>query len=198
MVLAVVRRIALMLALTTAPSSCLITRTEEVRVPTLLTPPIIQDIQGLTRPRLGALFEKDEAEGGNTTVEFSVPIDDDGLEDLLQWRFFVNDDRDCVPQDGGSNCDPRDQPQPRELPSNGSRRRYITETVPVPRLGCNKVELYVSSRLRLSGNFRTPVREGDVAFTTWWVFVRPRAGAVPTADGGAGNPVESCPFQVQP
>jgi hypothetical protein len=189
--LAVVRRIALMLAATTSLSACLITRTEEVRVPTPLTRPRIQDVQGITTPRLGALFEVEETD--RTTVEFRVPVEDDGVNDLLQWRFFVNDDRDCVPQDGGSNCDPVDQPTPRELPGNGNRVREIREFVPVPRLGCNRIELWVSSRLRLSGNFRTPEREGDVDFTTWWIFVRPRDGSIP-----AGDPVELCTNRLQP
>ncbi len=196
MVLAVVRRIALMLATATALSSCLITRADEVRVTTPLTPPRIQDVQGITTPRIGALLEIDETD--LTTYAFRVPVDDDGVNDLLQWRFFVNDDRDCVPQDGGANCEPINQPQPHEFPSDGNRRREIRETVRLPEAGCNRVELYVSSRLRLSGNFRTPEREGDVDFRTWWVFVRPRAGTIPASDGGVDDAIERCRFLVQP
>jgi hypothetical protein len=187
--LAVVRRIALMLATTTGLAACLITRTEEVRVLPLLTVPRIQDVQGLTSPRLGALLEIEETD--NTTQAFRVPVDDDGVNDLLQWRFFVNDNRDCVPQDGSVNCEPVNQPTPHEIPSTGAVRREIRETVQLPETGCNKIELYVSSRLRLSGNYRTPDREGDIAFTTWWIFVRPRSGSIP-ADGGVGDQVESC------
>lgn len=194
--LAVVGRIALMLAVATSLPACLITRTEEVRVPAAVTPPRIQDEQGRTSPRLGALLEVDETD--RTTVDFRVPVEDDNVDDLLQWRFFVNDDRDCVPLDGGTNCDPVDQPTPRELVSNGERVREIRETVPVPHVGCNRVELYVSSRLRLSGNYRTPAIEGDIDFRTWWIFVRARGGAVPAGDGGVVDPIESCPFRVQP
>lgn len=188
------RRIDSLIVAATLASGCLITRTEEVRVPSPLTPPRIQDIQGLTTPRLGSLIEVDETD--QTVVTFRVPVEDDGVDDLLQWRFFVNDNRDCVPQDGGSNCDPLNQPTPRELPGNGTLVREVRETVRVPRTGCNRVELYVSSRLRLSGNFRTPERQGDLAFTTWWIFVRPR---VPEAsDGGVDDQIKRCPFRIQP
>lgn len=162
----------------------------------LLTPPRIQDVQGLTSPRIGALLEVPETD--NTTYAFRVPVDDDGVTDLLQWRFFVNDDRDCVPQDGGLNCEPVNQPTPHELPSNGMVRREIRETVQLPRLGCNKIELYVSSRLRLSGNYRTPDREGDLDFRTWWIFVRPRSDTPPVGDGGVVDQIEACPFALQP
>lgn len=174
-------------------TACLITRTEEVRVPPSLTPPRIQDIQGLTSPRLGTLVVVDPDQA---TVNFRVPVEDDGVDDSLQWRFFVNDDRDCVPQEGGVNCDPINQPTPRELPGNGTRLREIRESVRVPRSGCNRIELYVSSRLRLSGNFRTPERPGDLAFTTWWVFVRQSVPGPP--DESINDPVKRCPFRVQP
>lgn len=161
-----------------------------------LTPPRIQDVQGLTSPRLGALLEIDETD--NTSYDFRVPVDDEGVTDLLQWRFFLNDNRDCVPQDGSVNCEDDNQPGPRELGSNGAVRREIRQTVSGLVVGCNRVELYVSSRLRLSGNYRTPDREGDVDFRTWWIFVRPRSGTIPAGDGGVVDQVEACRFMVQP
>jgi len=187
------RRAGLLIAAVKLSTACLITRTEEVRVPPPLTPPRIQDIQGLTTPRLGTLLVVDPDQ---TAVTFRVPVEDDGVDDLLQWRFFVNDDRDCVPQEGGANCAPINQPTPRELPGNGTRLREIRESVRIPRSGCNRIELYVSSRLRLSGNFRMPERPGDIAFTTWWVFVRQSVPRPP--DGSIDDSVESCPFRPQP
>lgn len=196
MVLAVVRPTALMLAPVAALASCLITRTDEVRVPTPVTAPRIQDIQGITTPRLGALLETDEIAPGSTPVTFRVPVDDDGVDDPLQYQFFVNADRDCVPRGEDTSCEPG--PRLGQVNSNGMRRRFVERVIQLPEVGCNRVELYVSSRLRLSGNFRTPEREGDVDFRTWWIFVRPRSGAVPSADGGLVDAIRLCPYLVQP
>lgn len=194
--LAVVRRNALMLA-AAAVSSCLITRTEEVRVPTPLTPPRIQDVQGLTNPRLGVLMEIDEVLGTNgenvTTYPFSVPVDDDNVDDPVQFQFFVNADRDCVPRDGGANCEP-DIPL-RLAGGQVGIRRFVDRTIPLV-VGCNHIELYVSSAFRLDGNFHTPVRDGDVDFATFWIFVRSANPAV--TDGGVEDPIERCQYLVQP
>jgi hypothetical protein len=188
--LAVVGRIALMLAVATSLPACLITRTDEVRVPTPLTRPRIQDVQGLTTPRLGALLLVDGTDGN--AVEFRVPVDDDGVNDPLQFQFFVNDDRDCVPQDGGPSCEPTSRLG--AVPSNGTTRRIINKSFLVSDLdvGCNRIELYVSSAFRIEGNFRTPVRDGDVDFRTWWVFVRSPNGTLPPTS------IEACRQLVQP
>lgn len=182
-----------MLAITAPLSSCLVTRTEEVRVPSPLTRPVIQDVQGFTTPRLGALLEIDQGED-LTTLEFRVPVDDDGVDDPMQFQFFVNEDRDCVPRDGGASCEPTRRLG--EVPANGMRRRLITRTITFTETGCNRVELLVASRIPQSGNFRTPERADDSDFRTWWIFVRPRT-STPT-DGGVVDPVEACRFLVQP
>ncbi len=162
-------------------------------MPPPVTVPQIRDVQGFTSPRLGALLEIDEGEEA-TTLEFRVPVDDDGVNDSMQYQFFVNEDRDCVARDGGVSCEPARRLG--EVPPDGTRRRVISRVITFPDVDCNRVDLYVSSRLLQSGNFRTPEREGDLAFQTWWVFVRPRTPS--TADGGVVNPVESCGFMVQP
>lgn len=182
-----------MLAITACLPSCLITRTEEVRVPSPLTVPRIQDVQNITSPRIGALTRIDEDER-NTTQEFVVPVDDDGVNDTMQYQFFVNEDRDCIPRDGGVSCEPSNRLG--EVPPNGEVRRFIRKTINDLSVGCNRVDLYVSSRIPQSGTFRAPDRAGDLAFQSWWIFVRSRTPS--TADGGVSNPVEDCLFQVQP
>jgi hypothetical protein len=82
--------------------------------------------------------------------------------------------RDCQPERGFLAVDP-----------NGSVRRIISVTRPFRSTGCFRVELWVSSRFRASGDFHTPVRSGDVDFATWWVFVRDPPGM---GDGGAPDP----------
>lgn len=181
-----------MLAIAASLSSCLITRTEEMRVPSPLTVPRIQDVQNITSPRIGALTRIDEDER-ETTQEFVVPVDDDGVNDTMQFQFFVNEGRDCI-IDGGVSCEPTNRLG--EVPPNGDVRRYIRRTIKDLVVGCNRVDLYVSSRIPQSGTFRTPERAGDLAFQSWWIFVRSRTPS--TADGGVSNPVENCPFQVQP
>lgn len=163
-------------------------------MPTALTPPRIQDIQGLTVPRLGALFEVDEA--STEPLAFRIPVDDEGVTDPIQFQFFINSDRDCVPRDGGPSCEPG--PRLGEVPADGTTRRFVTRSFAISSLQpyCNRIDLYVSSAFRLDGNFHTPVRDGDVDFRTWWVFVRP---SVATAtDGGVSDPVMLCPFLLQP
>lgn len=175
-------------------AGCIITDTTQYDPQAPLTVPVIQDIQGLTTPRLGNLIEVERSDS-NPTVEFRVPVDDDGLNDPLQFQFIVNGDRDCIALDGGSSCEPSERLG--EIPPNGSLRRIITRTLTMPAVGCNRVELWVSSNLPLSGNFHTPARRGDIAFTTWWVFVRARPGDL-SSDAGAGDPVSRCRYQVQP
>ncbi len=162
-----------------------------------VTPPVILDVQGVTEPRLHNLVTLEEG-GASTAVRFSVPVDDDNVLDRLQFQFFIDDVRDCVPRDGGTNCEPQERLG--ELGSTGDRRRVINRTLRIAGIGCHRVELWVSSNFQLSGNFRTPVREGDVSFATWWIFLRSRPGMSPgtPADGGVSDPVERCGFVVQP
>lgn len=185
-----------MLSLACATGCVLTSRPDELATEPPLTPPVIQDIQGLTTPRLHNLVLI-ETQTQSAQVGLRVPVDDDNVEDTLQYQFFVDDLRDCVPRDGGVGCEPLTT---REIPPNGERRRIVSQQVRVSGLGCHRVELWVSSRFQLSGNFRTPVREGDVSFTTWWVFLRSPSGMSPgtSGDGGVSDPVERCGFIVQP
>lgn len=171
---------------------CIITETTKYDPQAPVTPPVIQDIQGIngTKPRLGAYVDQSDPR-----VEFNVPVDDEGVNDPLQYQFIINGDRDCVPLDGGLSCEPAERLG--EIPPTGDRRRVINRTLTMPAVGCNRVELWVSSNLPLSGNFHTPARAGDIAFTSWWVFIRPRPGDI-TSDAGVEDPISGCRFNVQP
>lgn len=172
-------------------SGCIITNPTEFVAERPLTPPRIRDEQGTTRPRLGNILELQETD---PNVTFYVPVDDTGTNDPLQWQFFVNADRDCRTSEGGDCSAPQ---QSGELSADGNVRRYVEYTLRENRfvVGCNRVELWVSSRFLLSGNRHTPARVGDVDFTTWWVFKR---GTSATGDGGLADPIESCGQRVQP
>ena len=180
----------------TAVTSCLITTPTEVREVAPVTPPRILDLQGTTRPRLGNLLVLTE---GDPPLLFEVPVEDDNVNDRLQSQFFLNNNRDCVPIQGGASCEPNDRV--REIDPNGQRVRTVRKEFRVEdfRIGCNRVELWVSSRFRLSGNFHTPDRPGDFDFASWWVFVRPRPGSGGgEGDGAVIDPVERCAYAVQP
>lgn len=191
------RRVRIFLVTTSCAVGCLITSQSSFQPLPPVTPPVIVDEPNLTVPRLGNLVIIERSElTGLATKTFTVPVDDDGLDDPLQYQFFVNTDRDCLARDGGTSCKPVDRLI--EVSPNGMRRRIVGRTVNIPDDGCNRVELWVSSRFRLSGNYRTPEREGDVASATWWIFVRPRPGTTTDPDAGTANPVEQCRFLVQP
>lgn len=160
-----------------------------------LTRPILVDVQGDTTPRLGNIVSVVRGDAP-ARVTFRVPVDDENADDLVQFQFFVNDNRDCLSGDAGAGCAPG---RVGERPPTGARRRVITETLTFDTLGCNRVELWVSSRFIFGGNFRTPLREGDFAFTTWWVFVRAAPGTGGgSSDAGAADPIEACGNLVQP
>lgn len=181
------------LCTSTISLGCLVAPPPNLPAEAPVTPPVFVDGAGLNTPRLGNIVS---VMRGDTParLEFRVHVDDDNVDDLLQYQFFVNDNRDCLRGDGGVGCSPG---RVGERNSNGMRRRVITETLTFDTLGCNRVELWVSSRFIFGGNFRTPVREGDFAFTTWWVFVRAAPGGG-TVDAGTPDPIEACGNLVQP
>ena len=183
-----------MIACTSCLTACLITRSTETLVAPV-TAPRIQDVKGVTSPRLGGLLVLQQGTGP-TQVDFRVPIDDDGVDKALESQFFVNANRDCVPMTG-TTCEPDLRPE--IVPSDGNVRRMVVRTLTIPQVGCNRVELYVtSSQLLLSGNYRTPSVAGDLAFETWWIFVVPRGGTTTGADGGVFDPLQQCAYLVQP
>lgn len=168
-------------------TSCIVTNPTEYVPERPITPPRIRDVQGTTRPRIGNIVQITESD---PDVRFYVPVDDTGTNDSLEWRFFVNTDRDCNPT-GDSNCGPQ---QDGEIPGDGAaERRYVEHTIrgTLLAVGCNRVELWVSSHFLPQGDRHTPSREGDVDFVTWWVFKAP-SGAT-TVD-----PIESCMQRVLP
>jgi hypothetical protein len=168
-------------------TSCIITNPTEYVTERPLTPPHIRDVRGTTRPRIGNLVEISDAE---PDVTFYVPVDDAGTNDVLEWRFFINTDRDCNPTVDG-NCLPQ---QDGEIRGDGvTERRYVEHTIrgSLLAVGCNRVELWVSSHFLPQGDRHTPQRAGDVDFVTWWVF-KPPTGST-TVD-----PIESCAERVQP
>ncbi len=168
-------------------TSCIITNPTEFVSERPLTPPRIRDVHGTTQPRLGNVVVLRSTDTG---VDFYVPVDDANPNDLLQWQLFINVDRDCAPVDG-VGC----QPQQRgEIAPDGNVRRFVARRIQENRfvVGCNRVELWVSSSFSLSeGDGHTPSRAGDVDFATWWVFKSP-------SDGTPVDPVESCAQRVQP
>ena len=183
-----------MLTFTSCLTACLITRSTENLV-SPVTAPRIQDVQGITSPRLGALLVLQQGTGP-TQVDFRVPVDDDGVDKSLEYQFFVNANRDCVPITGTS-CEPDLRPE--VVPADGNVRRMVTRTITIPQTGCNRVELYVtSSQLLLSGNYRTPSVPGDIAFETWWVFVVARGSTAGSGDAGVFDPLQQCAYLVQP
>lgn len=189
------RRCVRALLATSCTVGCVITSPTSFDPLPPLTPPVIVDEPGVTAPRISNLVRVERGDQP-VQVSFSVPVDDDGVDDPLQYQFFVNADRDCIPRDGGTNCEPTVRLG--EAPTNGTRRRLVRRDIPIPNVGCNRVDLWVSSRFRLSGTYRAPEREGDVAFASWWIFVRPRPGTTPDPDAGAVDTVEQCQYLVQP
>jgi len=173
---------------------CLIAPAPDFPTEAPVTAPVIVDVQGVTTPRLGNIVSVTRGDAP-ARVTFRVPVDDDNADDLVQYQFFVNDNRDCFSGDGGAGCTPL---RAGVRPPTGSRRRIITETLSFDTLGCNRVELWVSSRFIFGENIRTPAREGDFAFVTWWVFVRSSVGGGTVTDAGAPDPIESCVNLVQP
>lgn len=183
------------LVTTSCAVGCLITSPSSFQALPPVTAPVIVDEPGVTSPRIGNIIIVDQGDSPTLVQSFRVPVEDNGLFDPLQFHFFVNADRDCLARNGGNNC----QPQAfGEKMGDGTRRRLLVQEVPITELGCNRVELWVSSRFSLSGNYRTPERDGDVASATWWIFVRPRPGTITDPDAGTANPVEQCRFLVQP
>ncbi len=169
-------------------ASCLITNPTSYVNERPLTPPRVRDVAGTTRPRIGNLVVVSDAE---PDVRMYVPVDDTGSSDPLQWLVFLNTDRDCNPTNE-SNCGPL---QSGEIAGDGATtRRYVEYTLrgSLLAVGCNRVEMWVSSRFLLEGDRHTPAREGDVDFATWWVF-KPDATMGSTVD-----PVEACAQRVQP
>jgi hypothetical protein len=158
-----------------------------------VTPPVIIDQPGITVPRLGNQINVVRGDS-IPQVMFSIPVSDDNLGDRLQFQFYVNSDRDCVGD--RSRCAPVDFG---DREPNGMRQRTITRTLSFSTLGCNRVELWVSSRFTTGDNFRTPARPDDFDFATWWVYVKAAPGAGgPTSDAGAEDPAENCANLVPP
>ncbi|MBL8603370.1 MAG: hypothetical protein JNK72_15705 [Myxococcales bacterium] len=186
-----------MVAALATVAGCLIPSAPEFATEPPLSPPQIVDAPGLTRPRVGNIVLVEQGNAQSELIEFNIPVDDLGVDETLQFNFFVNGDRDCVQSNGASDCAQTENL--RELPpsSDRARRRFITWSRSFRQLGCNRVELYVtSSRFLLNGNFHTPARDGDLAFASWWVFVRAPAGSTSTSDAGTGDSVERCPYIV--
>jgi hypothetical protein len=107
--------------------------------------PRIQDVQGFTSapPRRPA-GDRRGRRGHDAGV--SRPRRRRRGQRLLQYQFFVNDDRDCVPQDGGV---PASRPVARRgAPETARAAGSSPASSCLPDVGCNRVELYVSSRLR--------------------------------------------------
>lgn len=173
---------------------CLITTPSSFQALPPVTTPIIVDEPGVTDPRIANLVVAQRGDR-DVVLPFHILVDDDGIDDPLQYLFFINVDRDCLPRDGGSQCGAtivRDQ-----APS-GVRRRVLDQPIRLTDIGCNRVEMWVSSRFRLNGNYHTPERDGDVASATWWVFVRPPPGTPTDPDAGTADPVERCQNLVRP
>jgi hypothetical protein len=187
-----------MLILAASTAGCLITSPPSFLSEAPLTPPRIQDVPGVTKPRLHNIVDLTaQADGRPTVVTFRVPVDDEGVDEALWYQFFVNDDRDCIELEGGVSCEPA--ARLRTVPASGQRRRFIEASVSLTQLGCNRIELWVtSSEFLQSGNYHTPRREGDVDFATWWVFLRAAPGGVSGGDAGVGDPIERCGQLVQP
>lgn len=184
------------MAITTSvlAAGCLVTPPPDFPAEAPLTAPVIVDVQGLTTPRVGNIVSVVRGDAP-ARVTFRVPVDDANPDDQIQYQFFVNDNRDCLSSDAGVDCAPG---RFGRRVATGERRRLITETLSFDTLGCNRVELWVSSGFVFGGNFRTPQRDGDFAFATWWVFVRAQPGAAGASDAGVTDPVESCANLVQP
>lgn len=177
------RLLPLLLVMTT--TTCIITNPTSYDPDPVLTPPRIRDLPGRTRPRLGNLISLRETD---SSVVFEVPVDDSGLTDALAWRLFVNVERECRGLEAA--CLPSQQGI---VAPNGAAQRVVEATLPESALavGCNRVEVWVSSRFD-SNNLHDPSQLGDIDFATWWVFKRPAGGA----DAGAVDPVESCAWRV--
>jgi hypothetical protein len=180
-------RLRLFPVLLVMTTTCIITNPTRYDPEPVLTPPRIRDLPERTRPRLGNLLSLRETD---PVLVFEVPVDDIGINDPLEWQLFVNVERECRSLDGV--CTPT---QRGTVLPNGTTQRMVETTLPESAftVGCNRVELWVSSNFRFSGDVHQPQREGDVDFATWWVFKR--APGTP-ADGGVVDPVESCPWRV--
>jgi hypothetical protein len=169
-------------------TGCIIFNPTEYEPVRPLTPPRILDEPGVTSPRLGNIVV---LRSNDIRVSFTVPVEDAGTSDDLFWQVFLNLDRECVPS-AGNDC--------RALRSgsadpNGNTRREVTFELPESsfRAGCNRVELWISSRFRDSGDRHTPLRAGDVDSATWWIF-----RSATQSDGGVVDPIETCAQRVTP
>jgi hypothetical protein len=177
-------RLTLITTLTT--TSCLIVNPADSVQELPLTPPRIRDIQGRTRPRIGNLIEIRDTD---PALVFDVPVDDVGVTNPIQWKLFVNFDRDCIP-DENHDCEAG---RAGEVAPDGTLQRRVRATLGenLFAVGCNRVELWVSSRFVLNGDRHTPLQPGDVDFASWWVFKR--ASGSTTID-----PIGDCANRVQP
>lgn len=177
------------MVLLASTSGCLITDPIPYVGEAPLTPPRIVDQAGVTRPRLGNVVIATQVP---YTVEFRIPVEDDGLTDPIEFEFFVDQARECIdPEidggaDGGVTCEPNGPTGTVE--PDGTLRRIIRKSVPLSR-GCHRIELWVtSSRFPQRGNYHTPSRAGDVAFASWWVFVPEMSGG--SVDVSTCTPVQ--------
>lgn len=147
-------------------TSCIITDPTEFTPERPVTPPRVRDVRGARAGRASATSYA-APQDSNPSVRFYVPVDDEGATDSLQWKFFINTERDCAPS-GDNSCGPQ---QSGEIAADGSARRCVEHTIrgTLLAVGCNRIELWVSSSFRLDGNQHTPTRAGDVDFAPWWV-----------------------------
>lgn len=153
-----------------------------------VTPPIILDLPGVTSPRLGGIVQvRLTAENPFPSVDFRVPFTDMGVNDLTDYRFFINQERGlCTAPDGGTRCQPAAEGTIRP-DDNLSIQRELVRTVsnfPGPTTGarCYRVDLFLSERFT---DYQRPRREGDLAMATWWVIAR--------RDTDPAVGLESCP-----
>lgn len=191
-VFAMLLRRVIPLCASAVTAGCLLAPPPNLPAVPALTPPVIVDQPGLTTPRLGNQINVVRGDS-IPQVAFRIPVNDDNVNDRIAFQFYVNSNRDCV----GGPCIPVFA---EERAPNGERQRIITHSLSFSTLGCNRVELWVSSDFDTrGGNFRVPAREGDFDFATWWVYVKaaPGAGGV-NPDAGVEDPAENCANLVPP
>ena len=181
------------LCASTATAGCLVAPPPSLPTEPPVTRPVFVDQAGQTSPRLGSQVNVTRADS-NPQVTFRVPVDDENVNDALQFQFYVNADRDCVGGDR-TRCLPSAF---NTYPPANRRQRIIEQTLTFGTLGCNRVELWVSSQFTTGDNLRTPAREGDFAFTTWYVYVKAAPGTGVAGDAGAEDPAENCAHLVPP
>ncbi len=102
-------------------------------------------------------------DAGGRDLTFEVEIRDPNVDQVLQYKVYVDYDAATPPEPILFDDVPR-------VTSGDRTRRPLSFTVPpglVQDEGCHRVEMLVSGNFRRVG--REPLNAGDIGTATWWI-----------------------------